>query len=365
MMHVAFRADAALTIGTGHVMRCLTLARALALQGHNCRFVCRDLPGNLNRQIAAEFSLSSLPPPHGPVPASPPAHAAWAGVGWAQDAAETRTALQAAPIDWLVLDHYAFDARWQKTALPDGTKLMVIDDLADRPHACDLLLDQNLGHEPEDYEALVPAGTPCLTGPRYALLRPEFAAQRAQALAGRAGRGLRHLLISMGGVDTVDATLTILRALPGAPLPENLEIAVIMGAQAPALEQVRALAGEMPWRTKVVVDVRDMAARMGQADLAIGAGGGTTWERCCLGLPSIIVQIAENQAGIAQALAKAGAALDPGPLHTPDFAHRLRAALADARDPGRMAALSENAAALCDGEGVGRVLSIFGQGASA
>jgi UDP-2,4-diacetamido-2,4,6-trideoxy-beta-L-altropyranose hydrolase len=277
-------------------------------------------------------------------------------VDWAQDAVETRAALGDAP-GWLVMDHYAFDARWQAAACAPGTRLMVIDDLADRPHACEVLLDQNLGHGPGAYDGLVPESCTRLTGPHYALLRPEFAEARAGALAARAGRGLQRLMISMGGVDAVDATSVVLGALRGCPLPEGLVIEVIMGAQAPALERVRALARDMPRPTQVAVDVTDMAARMARADLAIGAGGATTWERCALGLPSIIVETADNQAGIAAEMARAGAGLAPGALHAPGFAQALGAALSEAATPARLAALSQAAAGICDGDGVGRVLA--------
>ncbi len=352
-MKIAFRTDASLEIGTGHVMRCLTLARALWGAGATCRFVTRALPGHLGERIADEgFAVTLLPAPGDAASQGPPAHAHWAGVGWAQDAAETRAVLDDAP-DWLVMDHYAFDMRWQRQACPEATRLMVIDDLADRPHTCDMLLDQNLGHGAGDYDGLVPETCTRLVGPRYALLRPEFAAARAGALAARAGRGLRHLLISLGGVDRVDATSVVLNALRDTPLPRNLCITVIMGRNAPALERVRALARDMPRPTQVEVDVDDMAARMAAADLAIGSAGSTTWERCALSLPAIIVQIADNQAGIAQALSAAGAALDPGPLHAPEFADRLQVALAEA--PSRLGEMSKKAADICDGAGSDRV----------
>lgn len=355
-MKIAFRTDASLEIGTGHVMRCLTLARALREAGTVCRFITRALPGHMGTLIADEgFEVTLLPAPRGTAPDGPTHHAHWAGVDWAKDAAETRTALGEEP-DWLVMDHYAFDTRWQGVACPAGTRLMVIDDLADRHHACDLLLDQNLGHDARDYDGLVPEGCTRLMGPSYALLRPEFAEMRAESLTARAGRGLTHLMISMGGVDAVDATSAVLTALRDAPLPEGLEISVIMGRRAPALEKVRALARDMPRPTEVAVDVHDMAARMAAADLAIGAGGATTWERCCLGLPSIIVEIADNQTGIAAAMAGVGAGLSAGALQAPGFTQALDEAIAVASDPQRLADLSEAAARVCDGDGLARTL---------
>ena len=356
-MKIAFRTDASLEIGTGHVMRCLTLARALRGAGAVCHFVTRAHPGHMGARIAAEgFDVTLLPAPQGTMPKGPPVHARWAGVDWAEDASETRAALENTP-DWLVMDHYAFDARWQRAACPAHTRRMVIDDLADRPHDCDLLLDQNLGHGAGDYDGLVPDRCTRLMGPRHALLRPEFAEARAGALAARAGRGLKHLMISMGGIDAVDATSTVLSALRDAPLPNGLRISVIMGAGAPALETVRALAQTMPRPTEVVVDVDDIAARMAAADLAIGAGGGTTWERCCLGLPSIIVETAENQSGIADAMSCAGAGIAPGALNAPGFARTLGEAVAEAAAPVRLEALSQTAAGICDGDGAGRVMA--------
>lgn len=359
-MTITIRTDASLQIGTGHVMRCLTLARALRGAGARCRFITRALPGDLAGRIEAEgFDVTVLPEPKGQAPARPPAHAHWAGVDWIQDAAETRAALDTNPPDWLVMDHYAFDARWQRAARPLSTKLMVIDDLADRPHDCDLLLDQNLGHDATDYAGLVPEDCTCLTGPQFALLRPEFAEARAAALSARSGRGLKNLLITMGGVDSVDATSAVLQALRTASLPDELRISVIMGSGAPALGRVQRLAQDMPWPTEVAVDVTDMATRMAHADLAIGAGGGTTWERCCLGLPSIIVETAGNQTGIAKAMAAAGAGRDSGPLNASTFTQNLKSILAEASDPVRLTEMSQRAAAICDGDGIGRVLNVL------
>tara|TARA_R100001377_G_scaffold22165_3_gene11845 strand:- start:6176 stop:7705 length:1530 start_codon:yes stop_codon:yes gene_type:complete len=355
---VSFRADASLTIGTGHVMRCLTLARELRGQGVTCRFICRTLPGNMVAQVAkAGFEVTLLPKPDGPITNSPTTHAAWAGVDWQIDAAETRAVMERIPSDWLVMDHYAFDARWQQVALPDSTKLMVIDDLADRPHNCDLILDQNLRQGSLNYDGLVSDRSVQLMGPKYALLRPEFADARAKALVDRVDRGLRHLLITMGGVDLADATSTILIALRDAPLPDNLRITVIMGSGAPALERVRAIAKDLPWPTAVVVDVPNMASYMALADIAISAGGGTTWERCCLGLPSIIVETAQNQAGIARDLATIGAAWDPGPIQSMDFVHKLHVALSECQTATCLDEISERAAAVCDGDGAKRILA--------
>ena len=351
-MKIAFRADAGLRIGTGHVMRCLTLARELAGRGHDCRFISRELPGNMNTSVAAEFPVISLPAPTGKAPSPPPAHAAWAGVDWPQDAAETRAAVQGA--DWLVMDHYAFDVRWQRAARPSGTQLMVIDDLADRHHECDLLLDQNLGRHGADYDPLLPARAERLIGPRFALLRPEFAAKRMAALSARANRAfqLRHLLIAPGGMDSDNTTGAVLDALRDMTLPEGFRVTVSLGATAPHLDTLRAR--QLPFPCRVLAGSSDMAGLMAEADLAIGAAGGSAWERCAQGLPTLLLLLAENQRAGTAALVKAGAALALGQADG-GLARRLHAALAAASEPETLAALSRAAAAVTDGRGTRRV----------
>jgi UDP-2,4-diacetamido-2,4,6-trideoxy-beta-L-altropyranose hydrolase len=340
-------------------MRCLTLADALRQQGAECGFVTRDLQGHLAERIASRgFACHLLPVPRdGEQPHSPPAHACWAEVPWQQDAAETRAALSVGPPpDWLVLDHYAFDRRWEEAVLPPSCKLMVIDDLADRPHMADLLLDQNLGRDASDYDELLPDTAVRLIGPRYALLRPEFAELRAPTLiarAERAAKGVKHLLISLGGVDLQNATAAILRTLPSCSLPADAHVTIVMGRNAPGLSEVRQLAAALPWSHEVLVDVTDMARLMAQADLAIGAGGGTSWERCCMGLPSIIIATADNQAVTVVAMQASSAALGTGPLSDSAFGHHLAVAVSKASQT--LTGLSQCAARICDGAGAQRV----------
>lgn len=354
-MKIAFRADASTDIGTGHVMRCLTLARALSARGHDCRFVCRDLPGHLADRIGTEYPVTLLPAP-APGLALPdaPDHAAWAGVPAAQDAAETRAAV--ADTDVLVVDHYAFDARWQIAARPFGARLVAIDDLADRAHACDLLVDPNFGRFPRDYDALMPEGAERLMGTTYALLRPEFAAAREAALARRGGP-LREILVAMGGVDRDDATGTVLRALAGITRPPGLQVTVVMGAAAPHLGAVTTLATTLPFACQVLSGVSDMASLMTRADLAIGAAGGTAWERCALGLPTLMLVLADNQIDGTAALDRTGAGIALGRADDATMPDRLAAALGHLADPEGLAAMSARAAAICDGRGADRVVS--------
>jgi UDP-2,4-diacetamido-2,4,6-trideoxy-beta-L-altropyranose hydrolase len=312
-LNIVFRVDSSLEIGTGHVMRCLTLAERLRLKGAECHFVCRDHEGAILERIVSQgFELSVLPTS---VPGSQvvgeyglPAHASWLRCDWRLDGEQTRDATVGKAVNWLVVDHYAIDAGWERLLNSSCEKVMVIDDLADRCHDCDFLLDQNSGLRGSDYDGLVPARCRRLFGPEYALLRPEFAAGRQQGFDRSAVTTVNHLMINLGGVDQHNITTTILDSLRTCPLPRACRITVVMGATAPWLSNVRAAAEQMPWRTEVRSDVADMAVLMLESDLAIGAAGSTSWERCCLGLPSLIVILAENQRVIAETLVSSGAA---------------------------------------------------------
>lgn len=355
-MKFLFRVDASVSIGSGHVMRCLTLAMVLRTRGAHCHFVSRAHQGHLIELVRQRgFEVTELAPVS--VPAGDdagPAHAAWLGSSWQADAEQTRALTLELKPDWLVLDHYALDQRWESMVQPASTRLLVIDDLADRAHACDLLVDQNLGRSASDYRGLVSAGCKVLAGPDYALLRPEFANLRDTSLARRSGARLRHLLLNMGGVDQHNATGEVLAALCGTKLPADCRISVIMGMQAPWIAEVRELATRMPWATEVLVNVADMAEQMANSDLAIGAAGSTSWERCCLGLPTLMVILAANQEAGAAALQDAGAAVLLG--RAGDIRATLPAALCDIQHPGRLGQIAAAAAALVDGHGAQRVL---------
>jgi UDP-2,4-diacetamido-2,4,6-trideoxy-beta-L-altropyranose hydrolase len=290
--------------------------------------------------------------------ASAPAHAHWLGTDWETDARQTRSAIGSECADWLVVDHYALDARWERSVRGRCKHLMVIDDLADREHACDLLLDQNLGRVADLYTELIPQGCRVLAGLDYALLRPEFAALRAESLAHRRDRGLRKILVTMGGVDLNNATGKILDALAHCQLPVDCEIQVVMGPHAPWLMSVTEKAATLPWQTEVLVNVRNMGSLMAEADLAIGAAGSTSWERCALGLPAFVVILAENQREAAGLLVASGAAelFELDQAFQANFSASLHR-LIDA--PSRLRLLSNSAAALCDGQGTGRVVQIM------
>jgi UDP-2,4-diacetamido-2,4,6-trideoxy-beta-L-altropyranose hydrolase len=233
---------------------------------------------------------------------------------------------------------------------------VVIDDLADRVHDCRLLLDQNFGRNVADYINRAPSNCTLLCGSSYALLRPEFSLFRPFSLQRRSEFTLKKLLITMGGIDQENVTAKVMVALRNCPLPVDCEITVVMGQMAPWLEDVKVLANQMPWLTQVHTAVKNMASLMTGSDLAIGAAGSTSWERCCLGLPSVLVVVAENQASIAAALSEAHAAIK---VELSDLSTFLPLALTCQLDQSRLKLMSEAARQICDGEGTTRVVSLM------
>lgn len=362
-MLVTFRTDASFDIGTGHVMRCLALAHKLRGQGCECHFICRELKGHLIDQIEEQgfhvYRLNSVPAVEIKSPVARddtelPRHAHWLGVSWQSDVEVCLPILEVLEPDWLIVDHYALDARWEREVCPPKSRLLIIDDLSDRKHLADVLLDQNLGRKMEDYKALVPAHCNCLIGPEFALLRPEFAQWRGASLARRRQQpGLKRLLISLGGVDQDNVTGQVLEILKKCNLPNECEICVIMGDTAPWLSEIKVQVGELPWTTEVAVGVSDMGRRMAEADLAIGAAGSTSWERCCLGLPTLMVVLADNQREIAEYLEMAGASLT---LPIDSLQASLQNGLLKMEQPNAMIYASDCCARVTDGGGTGRVM---------
>jgi len=360
-MNVAIRVDASLLMGTGHVMRCLTLAESLKQQGAKVEFICRTHKGNLIKRIEQQgFQTHKLSQPKKVVELNTLTSTSereklygtqWLGCTQQQDAEQCRPILDILKPDWLIVDHYATDQIWQVILKYNYKKLMVIDDLADRKHLCDLLLDQTYSRDREDYVDLVPQNCKMLLGTQYALLRPEFAQWRKYSLKRRANPELKQLLITMGGVDSENFTGQVLDALKACNLPKELEIFVVMGETAPNIYAIKSQAKAMPYKTNVKTNVANMAELMANADLAIGAAGTTTWERCCLGLPSITVQLAANQKDIINLLTKLKITLPVESKHIKGGIKEI-----ENLPIAVLLALSRESTKIIDGGGVGRVI---------
>ena len=272
------------------------------------------------------------------------------------DAEQTRQALSGKSVDWLVVDHYSLDYQWEKVLRLSCQHLMVIDDLANRTHDSDLLLDQNLGRTAGDYGGLLAPRTRTLIGPQYALLRREFSQWRQYSLQRRTHPKLKCLLISMGGVDQNNTTGQVLQALKGCDLTPDLRITVLMGPSAPWVRQVQAQATQMPWPTQVLVGADNVAQLMADSDLAIGASGSTSWERCCLGVPAIQIVLADNQKSIATALEKEGAAI----VAEGDMLQlTLPALLSQIAEETALKAMTHRASRVADGDGAAKVATLL------
>lgn len=304
-MKAIFRVDASVRIGSGHVTRCLTLARALARRGLEVRFVCRSHTGNLSSQIVAQGIEVSLLPLRANAVARGSRYADWLGGEWEEDAWSTAEAFgRDGKPALLVVDHYAIDQRWERTFREAGITVMVIDDLADRPHDCDVLLDQNYYTELEcRYDSLVPFDALVLLGPRYALLREEFLSEPGAARS--RGEAVGRILVFFGGVDSSDETSKAIDALVAMQRPD-IEVDVVVGGGNPNRDRIESLCARHP-QIRFHCQTSRMASLMARADLAIGAGGTTTWERAFMGLPSLVVSVAENQVRTAKDLHDYGA----------------------------------------------------------
>lgn len=291
-MNVVFRTDATSRIGTGHFMRCMTLAEELKQHEVHIRFVSRDLPQYLCEMLEMRgMEFVALESEATNFPAGDLAHSHWLNASQEQDAQATKQALSGRTWDWLVVDHYALDTRWESVLRPSVGKIMAIDDLADRRHDCDVLLDQNFYTDMrERYAEKVPRHCRLLLGPRYALLRDEFRESRKQATM-RSGR-VKRMLVFFGGMDADNYTGRTIDAIAGLEA-EALQVDVVIGMQHPCREQIESMCELNGYHCHV--QTRRMAELMTTADLAIGAGGSAMWERCCLGLPALSISVADNQ----------------------------------------------------------------------
>jgi UDP-2,4-diacetamido-2,4,6-trideoxy-beta-L-altropyranose hydrolase len=330
---ILFVVNAGPEVGGGHVMRSLTLARALAERGAGCAFL--GAPG-------VESVLQAFAPDVDRVAAE------------GEDAFAVLEATNAAAFDAVVFDHYGLTADDHRD-LGRGRPALAIDDLANRPLAVDLVVDSGPQRRAEDYQGLIPAGARLLLGPGYAPVRPEFAALRGQALA-RPDGPVERILVSMGLTDLGGVTSRVLDRL--RPRIGKVAVDVVLGDAAPSRAGLERLARHDS-RLTVHVDTPHMARLTAAADFAIGAAGSSTWERCTLALPSLLLVLAENQRPAATALNDLGAALAVDAAD-PDFDQSFdRALLRLLSDSAARRRISAKCAEVCDGLGAARTAEAF------
>lgn len=364
-MRILFRTDADTQIGTGHLMRCLALAEGLRTEGAECVFLCRSAGLGTLAQKITDAGHRLIPLPEGVESCESTdlpvlAHARWLPGGWKSDAVMCLELLGGTPrADWLVVDHYALDRRWETFMRGAAGRILAIDDLADREHDCDLLIDQNqVAGMDVRYDALVPERCLKLLGPRYALLRPEFSRQLEATSASLPTQAPR-LLIMFGGADAQNLSLRTVQVLARTGWQGAVD--VVAGPLYPELPSLRAALAELP-NTTLHAPAKDVAALMRNADLAIGSPGVASWERCACALPSLTIAQADNQEPIGEALALSGAHWYLGRAENvsdDDIEAALRAWQQNALARQAMRAA---AACVCDGRGVSRVVRLLGGG---
>ena len=341
-MKVLIRADASIQSGAGHIMRCLTLADALKNHGHTSEFVCQKIDGNLIDLIKARGYLAY------PIIKDSFTEKQF---DWAEDLNETKnTILKNGVYDWIVVDHYLLDARWESLVKKHCNKLMVIDDLANRTHNCHILLDQNYEDETR-YDDLVERGCKKLLGPKYALLNEEYS--KARRPKEYSHKKISRVFIFFGGSDIFNLTEKSLLALHSNEF-NSIYVDIVVGSSYAHHDSLKLLAAHRG-QTTIYTQIPHLANLMAVADIAIGAGGVTNWERMCVGLPSIVISVAENQHSIAQILHKKGMVNYLG-RHDQVTVNVIRQAIKTEITQSNLLEKMSDAMNLCDGHGVTRVI---------
>jgi len=290
-MKIAFRTDASGQIGNGHFMRCFTLADELKKQGVQIRFISRNLPTHLSNMLnAKELEFLPLSTNVAQENSDELAHAKCLGTSQTQDALATIQALADHLWDWIIVDHYALDERWEAAVRASTKQLMVIDDLADRRHDCDLLLDQNLGRDECDYRQLIPNICTVLAGPRYALIREEFWQLRDKKKV--CNKPIKNILIFFSGMDADNYTGRAVEILSAEEFI-NVHVDVVIGAENIYKEKIKLICCKLGFSCHL--QTTRMAELMYKSDLYIGAGGGAILERIMMKLPSVTIAMADNQ----------------------------------------------------------------------
>jgi UDP-2,4-diacetamido-2,4,6-trideoxy-beta-L-altropyranose hydrolase len=361
-MNIGIRCDSSTEMGIGHVMRCLTLADKLKHQGWNVFFISREKQGSLISYIKSRgYKVYVLPTISNSAKIFgldiDSLYASWLGVSWQEDAEQTLAVLKKiilqegnSVIDWLIVDHYGLDSKWESLMRKSVNKIMIIDDLANRTHDCDLLLDQNwYDNMSGRYAGFIPKNCIQLLGPSFALLREQFVDTR-KYLQQKDGN-INRIFVFFGGSDPTNETEKVLLALKKLN-KRNLKIDIVVGEVNPNKEKIASLCTEITG-ANFYCQVENMAVIMVKADLALGAGGSTSWERCCLGLPTLVTILAENQSDLTRKLETYGAVKCVGEgreLTVNDYCEAIISLT-----PSKLNNMSKKAATLVDGNGCYRV----------
>lgn len=341
-MKFLIRADASTQIGFGHVMRCCTLAVSLAERNHTIKFLCENLPGNLIDYIEnLGFPVERLM-----------VHNSNNKIF---DEQQLLSVIQSERPDWMIIDHYKVDAKMESEYRDAGaSKIMVIDDLANRIHNADLLLDQNLiENYTSRYQSLVPSDCVTLLGPDFTLIRSDFLKYRQVSLERRAKSEMSNVLIFMGGGDVYSETRIAIEAVFSCNIPWN-RLDVVLSESCPNQDGISRLIQQKEYASLYIQTDR-MAQLMSEADIAITGGGSVSWEKCLLGLPSLVYEMSADQAPLAKALQKANAQINLD--QTDKLSKNNCIKYLENMNRGQLLSLSGSAAKICDGLGTKRVIN--------
>lgn len=359
-MRVLFRCDAGIIRGSGHLVRCLTLADALAKkngakQGCEITFACRkDAGAFLDLFKTRDFNLLTMPEP---VSTLVTTEQIWTTQEQEDDFKLCQDMLDGQVFDWVIVDHYALSAPWETLARSLGQKILVIDDLANRSHDCDALLDQNEYVDKADrYSALVPVGCHMLLGGKYVLLRDEFGLARQRL--GQVRKNVDNAVILMGGSDYHGQSLRIARILQPLAIAANFGVDIILGQQNQQRAEIEKLAADTPL-FRVHTNHGNISSLMLTADIAFGAGGTSTWEFCCLGVPTILLSFAKNQIALAQSADRLGIALYAGDSDKVTDEQIIDILTCLAEQPDLRQSLRQAAVSLIDGKGAERLATLL------
>jgi|APSaa5957512535_1039671.scaffolds.fasta_scaffold00497_19 UDP-2,4-diacetamido-2,4,6-trideoxy-beta-L-altropyranose hydrolase len=355
-MKIIFRVDAFIKMGIGHVMRCLTLAHELKRSGSIITFVTSSDRGYIIPLIKSYgYDIETFNISRNGVTideATEVDYDLWNNIFWKEDAERTLQIAQKIQPDLLIVDHYGLDAKWHQILRSATKKIMVIDDLANRYLDCDLLLDQTFECTPRVYKDFTPSECNFLVGTKYALIRRDFIHLRQSAINKRKKEiEIRHILISLGGSDTKNLTYQILKILEAMEWDVYPIVDVVLTKNSQYIESIKAMANNASLNINVLINVTHMAELMLKADLAIGASGTTTWERCCLGLPSLVFGVSDNQKGILSKLDSLGAIVSLGCCTEFNGDLLSKEIVQIINNPSQYKSISKEAFTLCDGLG--------------
>ena len=355
-MEIAIRTDASHAIGSGHLMRCLALARELREVGWKVVFISSGrekkwidlIKGN---KFECEVIDSSLDLGHSlHVDSEEPEGY------WQQDAVETKQVLKNRRIGWLIVDHYGLGSYWESALRACTKNIMVIDDLADRKHDCDILVDCIYGRTHDDYFGLVPSKCQMLLGTKYALIRPEFCELRNEALKRRSDhKSIQRVLVSLGGVDKGNLTEKVVDILQLIDWHTSIELDIVVGHGYQQISRIKKQIESIPFKAKLNIGVSDMATRIFNAEIGVGTFGVSTWERFCLGLPSVNIVSEANQL---EAVAKLDQLECAGIVHMHSLEEQIRSTINEiVSDTKIYRQLTKSCSRLIDGRGLLRVVS--------